>query len=273
MPPAGEERHRRLADEVVEAAGERGPRDARSRRRAPRPSTGAPGSLCSSRSARPTTGRRARGTSRAPSASGRANQARSTAISSRSSSRSSTASWPGLVLARSRRRAAATSGQSHSSSRSTSSGGSAPQQPPADLALELVGAGQQHGLAVRAVAPRAHAEVAIAASSSPVRRRAALARVDDDLRRRGRVVGDGVRVRARARSRRRRGRAAAASPSSGTIHASPRTTATSVSGASSWMRSDHGGSRLERSRNAPRARGPSSSPATASIAAIVDARA
>ena len=46
--------------------------------------------------------------------------------------------------------------------------------------------------------------------------------------------------------------------SSGTIQASPRTTATSVSGASSSIRSDHGGSIVERSRNAPRARGPSS---------------
>jgi len=48
-------------------------------------------------------------------------------------------------------------------------------------------------------------------------------------------------------------------------HASPRTIDRTVSGASSWMRSDHGGSRLERSRNASRARGPSSRPAIASI--------
>jgi len=47
--------------------------------------------------------------------------------------------------------------------------------------------------------------------------------------------------------------------------AQPRTTATTVSGASSWMRSDHGGDILERSRNASRARGPLSSPAIASM--------
>ena len=41
--------------------------------------------------------------------------------------------------------------------------------------------------------------------------------------------------------------------------------ATSVSGASSWIRSDQGGSSIERSRNAPRARGPSSRPASASM--------
>ena len=37
-----------------------------------------------------------------------------------------------------------------------------------------------------------------------------------------------------------------------------------VSGASSWMRIDHGGSSTIRSTNAPRARTPSSSPTTAS---------
>ena len=42
------------------------------------------------------------------------------------------------------------------------------------------------------------------------------------------------------------------------IHASPRVTATIVSGASSQMRIDHGGTSRLRSRNAPRARGPSS---------------
>ena len=116
------------------------------------------------------------------------------------------------------------------------------------------------------VAPRAHAEVGHAGELLAVRRRAALAGEDDDLRRRGRVVGDRVRRRARA--------TIATSPRAqedrlarcrATTHASPRTTATSVSGASSSMRSDHGGSMLERSRNAPRARGPSRRPATASM--------
>ena len=57
------------------------------------------------------------------------------------------------------------------------------------------------------------------------------------------------------------------SPPSETTQALPRTIAISVSGASSSIRSDHGGSIVERSRKAPRARGPSSSPATASIPA------
>src|SRR5829696_4359637 len=55
-------------------------------------------------------------------------------------------------------------------------------------------------------------------------------------------------------------------------HASPRTTATTVSGASSSIRSDHGGSSTERSRKAPRARGPSRRPATASMGTSVDDR-
>ena len=50
--------------------------------------------------------------------------------------------------------------------------------------------------------------------------------------------------------------------------------ATSDSGASSWIRTDHGGSITARRRNAPRARGPSSSPAKASTSStlLVDAR-
>src|SRR4051812_3995954 len=55
-------------------------------------------------------------------------------------------------------------------------------------------------------------------------------------------------------------------------HASPRTTATRVSGASSAMRSDQGGSMVERSRKAPRARGPSRRPAIESMAATLDDR-
>jgi hypothetical protein len=50
-----------------------------------------------------------------------------------------------------------------------------------------------------------------------------------------------------------------------TTHASPRTVATTVNGASSSMRSDQGGSIEDCSRNASRARGPSSRPAMESI--------
>ena len=55
-----------------------------------------------------------------------------------------------------------------------------------------------------------------------VGRGAALAGVDDDLRRRGRVVGDRVRL-GPADDRDVAGRSRGGSPSSGTIHASPRT--------------------------------------------------
>ena len=45
-----------------------------------------------------------------------------------------------------------------------------------------------------------------------------------------------------------------------------RTTEITAIGASSWMRTDQGASNASLSRNAPRARGPSSSPAMASMA-------
>ena len=200
------------------------------------------GSWCSSRSAGRPPGRRWRGTTPGPRASGRANQARSAAISSRSSSRSSTASWPGsscTISAASR----ATSGWSQSSAAQDEQRRQRVEQPPADLAVERVGAGEQHRRAAGAVAPGAHAEAHHVGSSLAVGRRADLAGVDDDLRRRGRVVGDRVRLGSADD-----GDVAAAertgAPSSGTTHASPRTRATTVSGASSWMRSDHGGSML-----------------------------
>ena len=56
-----------------------------------------------------------------------------------------------------------------------------------------------------------------------------------------------------------------ASPSRGITHAWPRTSDSTVSGAWSLISKDHGGSMIERSTKAFRARGPSSSPATASI--------
>ena len=51
-------------------------------------------------------------------------------------------------------------------------------------------------------------------------------------------------------------RSSTGSSSSGSTHATPRMTATTVSGASSSIRSDQGGFMLERRRNADRARGP-----------------
>ena len=62
-------------------------------------------------------------------------------------------------------------------------------------------------------------------------------------------------------------------PPSGTIHALPPMTATTLSGASSTTRTHHGGAMTMRMRKASRARGPSSRPARASIGGIVDDRA
>ena len=70
------------------------------------------------------------------------------------------------------------------------------KQAAADLALGVVGAGQDLGGTVRRVAPAAHAERAHLRDLLPVRRGAALIGVDDRLRRRGRVVGEQVVVRA-----------------------------------------------------------------------------
>ncbi len=136
-------------------------------------------------------GRRARGTSPARRRSGRANQARSTAISSRSSRRSSTASWPGLVLDDLVASSGIT-GQSHSSSRRTSSGGSARSSRPADLAVEVVGADEHHGLAVGGVAPGAHAEVHLLHSGRPSRVSQRWPGWITMCGARGRVVGDRV---------------------------------------------------------------------------------
>jgi hypothetical protein len=51
--------------------------------------------------------------------------------------------------------------------------------------------------------------------------------------------------------------------------ADPRVTTTTVSGASSSIRIDHGGEKTARSKNAPRARGPSRSPVKASISKTI----
>src|SRR5689334_19753007 len=56
-----------------------------------------------------------------------------------------------------------------------------------------------------------------------------------------------------------------ASRRTASTYALPETIAITVTGASSWTRSDHGGAIDERSRNAPRALGPSRSPAIASM--------
>ncbi len=74
------------------------------------------------------------------------------------------------------------------------------------------------------------------------------------------VYGAGPRKIAMSPGETRRG-----SPPSTVAHASSLTIDTSVSGASSWTRIDHGGLSDARSRNAPRARGPSSRSVRASM--------
>jgi hypothetical protein len=68
------------------------------------------------------------------------------------------------------------------------------QQAAADLAVELVGARQQHGGAIGVVAPGPHADVHRRLDLAAIGRRAALPGEDHGLRRGRRVVGDRVRL-------------------------------------------------------------------------------
>ena len=131
-----------------------------------------------------------RRTTQGGSESGRSNHERSNVISSRSSRRSSTASCPGSsrttsVASRS------TSGVSSSSARSTIVRGRLRRSRRADLALELVDAGQQHRLPHRTVAPAADALVHLLLDAPAVPGRADLSRADHHARVAVRVVGDG----------------------------------------------------------------------------------
>ena len=142
-------------------------------------------------------------------------------------------------------------------------------QSSAELALVLVGADEEHRRSVRVVAPRSHAEIHLLAEVVPIGCRAVLARMDHHLGRGRRIVREHIRLVA-PQERDVASHELIGSPRSGTTHASPRTIATSESGASSCTRTDHGGLMSERSRNAPRARGPSRSPSSASIRLNVD---
>ena len=73
--------------------------------------------------------------------------------------------------------------------------------------------------------------------------------MDDHLWPRAWIVGDGVRIRA-AMMAMSPGPSGCGSSPSKMIHAVPVRTATTVSGASSWTRRDHGGLMIERNRNA-----------------------
>ena len=201
-----------------EAPGQRGARDAD---RAASAATvhGWAGSSCSIRSARPTTGSAVRPV---PARRVRPRAARTRRAARRSAAGRAAGRAPPPAPARpsrSRRPAAATSGQSHSSSRSTTQRRQRAQQPPADLALELVGAGQHHGRAVGAVAPGAHAQVRASAQLWPVGVVQRWPGWMIDLRRRGGVVGDRVRLGpahdrdvAAAEPQRRAGRRARSTP-------------------------------------------------------------
>ena len=144
-------------------------------------------------------------------------------------------------------------------------------QPPGHLALHQVDAGEQHGLADLAVAPAADPlahlldhDVAVDRACRPGRGGSRPGSACAGRRR-------SSSGRCRPRPRRRRPRAGSAPRRRGRPTGGPRTTAVTDSGASSWSRTDHGASSRIRSRNAPRARGPSSSPASPSIR-HVDAR-
>ena len=114
---------------------------------------GCAGSLCSSRSAWPTTGSLWARYHAGASASGRANQARSDGDEQQVEQPVEHRLLAGLVLddlvGEQRRRA----GQSHASAAQHEQRRQRVEQPPADLALDLVGAGEHHRRAVGAVAP------------------------------------------------------------------------------------------------------------------------
>ena len=129
------------------------------------------------------------------------------------------------------------------------------QQPPADLAVELVGAGRAARSRRRARCPTCARRGGASRPRGP-RGHAALARQDEHLRLGRRVVGDGVGVRARAAGRRRRARAGPARRRPGTTTAPPRTTARNVSGASSAIRIDHGGGERRAQQERPARPGP-----------------
>ena len=247
------------------------PGDAAARHRAPaaRLATlhGCAGSLWIIRSAGPTTGSPWAAVPRGTSAPERANDVRSAATSSRSSRRSSTTCWPGSSLTISSARSAMI-GQSQLVPGRTVSGGSAVEQPATDLAVGLVGAGEQHVGAAGALAPRSHAEVHRFGQAPAVgvaqcwpgwiTMSTGVAGSSDDLVGLG-AADDGDVAGARGGAgRRRRAIHACAAHHGDQRQGVPRPA----------TRSDHGGSRIERRTNAPCARGPSRNPANASIAGV-----
>ena len=114
-------------------------------------------------------------------------------MTSRSSSRSRTTSWPGSSLTISSARNA-TSGLSHVSRGRVEQCRQRSEQALADGRRALVGAGEHHRRSGEVVAPRPDPEIHRLRQIGAVERRAVLTRVDHDLGRGVRVVGDGVRI-------------------------------------------------------------------------------
>ena len=197
----------------------------------------------------------------------RANHARSTEITSRSSNRSRTTSWPGSSLTISSA-SSGTTGQSHSSARRTMRNGSAPSSlrliSPAPWYVPVRIIAAPSGLLPHVRTPRSIASARLSPSGVVQCWPGWITICGSVAVSSATMYGSGPRTTATSPGRSVCG---AAPGSSATIHAWPRTIATTVSGASSWMRIDHGGLITERSRDAPCALGPRSSPVSASMQA------
>ena len=162
-------------------------------RPARRPSTGGRGcGAAAAAHARPP-GRRTRGTSRAPRLGPREPGAQHGDHAAGRAAGRAPPPGPGSSLTISSASSGIT-GQSQSPSRHDQHARQRAQQPPADLAVQLVGAGQHHGRALGGVAPRAHAEAEALDQLGAARVEAAahLAGIDRHLRRRPGVVGHRV---------------------------------------------------------------------------------
>ena len=228
---------------------------------------GCSGWCCISRSGGPTTGSACAVLPPGGRAPGRSNHARSTAISSRSSSRSSTACWPGASRT-SRAPSRSTSGPSTSSPRSTTTVGQRAQQP-GPTSPSTAYAPVSSTVSPTAALPQLRTPWCISSASSRPSgvRQTWPGWITAWTGVAGSSAIDGVR-RARAAAehrqvtRREPDRLAARPGAARRGRGPPRSPRAARRRAGS---TDHGGSSRQRSRNAPRARGPSSSPESSSI--------
>ena len=265
--PAGQVRHRRLAHQLGEPAGERGPRHPGLRgERGDRPGVGG---IVLDQPQHPADDgvRRAPRTRRAASASGPGEPGAQRGDDQQVEQPVQDDLLARLVLddlLREQRRERALP---HVGGAATSSGGSASRSRPLiSPCTRYVPISITVEPSVRS--PQVRTPRSMVAVERPAVGVAALAaRQDQRLRRGVGVVGAGVRVGAAGDGEVAGAAAGPARPVSGTIQDVPRTISITVSGARSSMRTAHGGSKHARIMKAPRARGPSRRPARASMSA------